>query len=96
MERPSAARAAAAAGRGKHWLVLNAHLVVDLGYGLATAPSHALRPAGLALLRGLTRRLRSTTDPDVDDDDAGLMEQFQVRSIHWSPYDPVGVVNADP
>jgi cyclopropane fatty-acyl-phospholipid synthase-like methyltransferase len=21
---------------------------------------------------------------------------IQVRSIHWSPYDPVGVVNADP
>ena len=21
---------------------------------------------------------------------------FQVRSIHWSPYDRVGVVNADP
>jgi choline transporter-like protein 2/4/5 len=21
---------------------------------------------------------------------------FQARSIHWSPYDPVGVVNADP
>ena len=26
-------------------------------------------------------------------DGAGGME---VRSIHWSPYDPVGVVNADP
>jgi hypothetical protein len=21
---------------------------------------------------------------------------FEVRSIHWSPYDPVRVVNADP
>ena len=22
--------------------------------------------------------------------------RFEVRSIHWSPYDPVAVVNADP
>ena len=22
--------------------------------------------------------------------------EIEVRSIHWSPYDPVGVVNADP
>ena len=29
----------------------------------------------------------------------GVMETlaaFEVRSIHWSPYDPVRVVNADP
>jgi hypothetical protein len=25
-----------------------------------------------------------------------LFANPQVRSIHWSPYDPVGVVNADP
>jgi hypothetical protein len=29
-------------------------------------------------------------DDDDDDDDS------EVRSIHWSPYDRVGVVNADP
>ena len=23
-------------------------------------------------------------------------DPFKVRSIHWFPYDPVGVVNADP
>jgi hypothetical protein len=23
-------------------------------------------------------------------------KEYQVRSIHWSPYDRVGVVNADP
>jgi hypothetical protein len=25
-----------------------------------------------------------------------LYTEMEVRSIHWFPYDPVGVVNADP
>ena len=29
-------------------------------------------------------------------DYADMAEHFQARSIHWSPYDPVRVVNADP
>jgi hypothetical protein len=27
---------------------------------------------------------------------AGTYDPKKVRSIHWFPYDPVGVVNADP
>ena len=30
------------------------------------------------------------------DDAVAFRSERQVRSIHWSPYDPVGVVNADP
>ena len=29
-------------------------------------------------------------------DDADVVAAHKVRSIHWSPYDPVRVVNADP
>jgi hypothetical protein len=29
-------------------------------------------------------------------DDADVVAAHKVRSIHWSPYDRVGVVNADP
>jgi hypothetical protein len=44
------------------------------------------------------RKLRALALPDnrIGELRAEVSELTQVRSIHWSPYDRVGVVNADP
>ena len=61
----------------------------------------ALKPARWTLVCAVlleaigTRRL---AEGERDDRPPSLAEDFarEVRSIHWSPYDRVGVVNADP
>jgi hypothetical protein len=35
-------------------------------------------------------------EDDEDDPAVAAANAAKVRSIHWFPYDPVGVVNADP
>ena len=52
------------------------------------------KPVGMAMPRApalaMAQELRETPTPPTFCDD------LEVRSIHWSPYDRVGVVNADP
>jgi hypothetical protein len=62
--------------------------------------------AGVALLESRLRSMRLRTERMGDDGNCqfrslsfnlfGSQDHHQARSIHWSPYDPVAVVNADP
>jgi hypothetical protein len=61
------------------WLVLHLQAAVDLGYRVATAPTAALRPWGLVLLRRLLARWGAVPDPDVPD--AALMEQYSAQVL---------------
>ena len=61
------------------WLVLHLQAAVDLGYRVATAPTAALRPWGLVLLRRLLARWGAVPDPDVPA--AALMEQYAAQVL---------------
>ena len=62
--------------------------------------------AGVALLESRLRSMRLRTERMGDDGNCqfrslsfnlfGSQDHHQARSIHWSPYDPVAVVNAYP
>ena len=82
---PAAAAAAAASANGDQWRAL-ADLCAALGPGRDDAfddASDALEAAGAGA--GLSR-----------DAIAEILRNAQARSVHWFPYDRVGVVNADP
>jgi hypothetical protein len=41
-------------------------------------------------------KVRDAADALLADVEAAMEAEFQARSVHWFPYDRVGVVNADP
>eukprot|EP00982_Pelagococcus_subviridis_P004599 29255-Pelagococcus_subviridis.AAC.1 len=69
-----------------HRLERVARHVVVLLYSSSSLFRRVLRAAPRAIVRRVTR-----FDPR-----ARRTSAAEVRSIHWFPYDPVGVVNADP
>ena len=67
-------------------------MVVDAVRGNPGAKLPALDESLGGAVLGLNVLSRALLNDEKDADADGS----EVRSIHWSPYDPVGVVNADP
>ena len=52
--------------------------------------------ANSMIRKGEEARARLGMDPSTAMEGAATTGKMQVRSLHWFPYDRVGVVNADP
>ena len=72
------------------------HAAVEELRGLNPTPAPAKSPSLLGTWRLVWSEQSSASNPFQRLFGAIARDNFQARSIHWFPYDRVGVVNADP